>query len=314
MSSDSRSNSSSSFVEKNFKKLVIVAVGLIILLFFNPVVIVQSGSCGLLFQLGALKEKVLKEGVSLRVPILQSVKTISVRPQKIDFKVEVGQDGAITKDNQTIGSVLIVFYKYKAESLVKMWRDIGTDKMESIITQTVRENFKKVIGGNTIFEIAPNQEKIRARTIEITKSALNKYPIEITELKITNYDWNDAFDKQIEETMKRAQQVKQKEQELLVAEQESQKKVKQAEADKEATIKVAEGRKEAARLDAEAKVLTGEGIRKFNESIRATKDIEMQLRQLEIESKRIDRWNGQYVANNNYGPIPISQGVIQGQK
>jgi regulator of protease activity HflC (stomatin/prohibitin superfamily) len=301
----------SAFVKKVIIWSVVGVVGLVVL--FGSIVVVESGSRGLLFTMGALNNTVLNEGFHAKMPIVQKVKNVTIRPQQVDYTVEVGQDGAITKDNQTIGAAITIFFKYKPENLVELWRNTGEEKMKSIIVQTVKENFKKAIGSYTIFEIAVNQEKIRAEVFEKTKSGLGSYPVEITELKVTNYDWSDTFEKQIEETMKRAQEVKQKEQELLVAEQEAQKQVKQAEANKQAMITNAEGEKEAAKLRAEAKALEGEGIRKFNESIRATKDIEIQLRQLEIERERVVKWNGQYVPNNNYGPIPVSTGQVQGK-
>ena len=142
---------------------------------------------------------------------------------------------------------------------------------------------------------------------------MKNYPIELTELKINNYDWSDDFDAQIKETMNRSQQVKQKEQELLITEQEAQKKVKEAEAEKTALITRAEGEKAAAVLKAEAKAAEGEGIRKYNESIARTIEIQLKLRQLDIEEKRVDKWDGHYVPNNNYGPIPVQSGNIQGK-
>jgi regulator of protease activity HflC (stomatin/prohibitin superfamily) len=301
-----------SFIKKVVVWSVLGIVGLVVL--FGSIVVVESGNRGLLFTMGALSNNVLDEGFHLKLPMIQKVRKVTIRPQNIDYQVQVGADGAITKDNQTIGASVSIFFKYKPENLVELWRNTGEEKMKSVITQTVKENFKKAIGNYTIFEIAVNQEKIRSEVSEKTKADLGLYPVEITELKVTNYDWSDTFEKQIEETMKRAQEVKQKEQELLVAEQEAQKQVKKAEANKQAMITDAEGEKEAARLRAEAKALEGEGIRKFNESIRATKDIEMQLRQLEIERYRLERWNGQYVPNNHYGPIPVEMGKLQGEK
>jgi hypothetical protein len=50
-------------------------------------------------------------------------------------------------------------------------------------------------------------------------------------------------------------------------------------------------------LNADAKALEGEGIRKYNQSIAATLDTEIKLRQLKIDQTKADRWNGQNVPN-----------------
>ena len=35
-------------------------------------------------------------------------------------------------------------------------------------------------------------------------------------------------------------------------------------------------------------------------------ELELKLKQLEIEKLRVEKWNGVYVSTNNYGPIPVS--------
>jgi regulator of protease activity HflC (stomatin/prohibitin superfamily) len=296
------------------KKMVmgIVAAVIIIGLVIDAITFIQSHERGLRFTMGAISEEVLQPGVRITFPIFQNIKKISLRPTQIDNKIEVGPNGAITKDNQTIGSTNQIFFVYKEKLLVPMWKEYGKEKMTSLVISSIEESFKTTIGTYTIFEVPINQDKIRKDSYKDAKAKLAQYPIELTELRITNYDWSDEFDKQIAQTMEKAQQVKQKEQELAMKEFESQKIVKEAEANKTATIRAAEGEKEKTKLEAEAKILRGEGIRKFNESIRATQEIEIKLRELEIEFERVKKWNGQYVPNNNYGPIPFQTGSTQG--
>jgi regulator of protease activity HflC (stomatin/prohibitin superfamily) len=197
---------------------------------------------------------------------------------------------------------MTVFYTYDQNKLVSVYKDFGEDKLKSIISTTLKESFKGVVGNYTIFELPVKQDEIRSRTYVQMKEKMAGYPINITELKTVNYDWSDEFDKQIAETMSRAQQVKQAEQQLLIVQQQAQKIVKEAEA-----------AKEAARLNAEAKALEGEGVRKYNDSVAINWAIELKKLELAIELKRVEKWNGQYVANNNYGPIPVETGSLQGK-
>jgi len=295
--------------ELRFKTAITIArVVLVLSLFglFSPFQVVPASSKGLLFTFGNLNNKVLDPGLNLRVPFIQDIKCITVRPIQLECDIPVGPAGAQTQDNQTIGSKIMIFYRYKAELLPVMWTKYGEDRLQSLIIQSTIESFKAIVGNHNIFDIPLNQDKIRTNTVTALRSKLTEYPIELTELKITNYDWSDEFDKQIQETMHRAQQVKQKEQELLITEQEAQKKVKTAEADKQALITTAEGEKAAAILMAEAKAAEGEGIKKYNQAVQANMELELKIRQLEIERIRAEKWNGQYVPVNNYGPIPIS--------
>jgi len=304
-------------MENNTKLIVsgvAFIVGVVILLIINPFVSIDATERGLKFTWGALDNVVLEPGMHWRTPIMQKVKTVTVQPIQLDHDVEVGSDGAITKDNQTIGAQLTVFYKYKSDDLVRMWRDFGTDKTESIILTTLRESFKAVVGEYDIFKLPTVQDEIRNKTFTAVKEKMAGYPVEITELKVVNYDWSDDFDVQIKTTMERAQQVKQKEQELLITEQEAQKKVKEAEADKQAMITRAEGEKEQKKLQADARALEGDGIKKYNEAVATNWDIELQKIRLEIERIKAEKWNGQYVPNNMYGPIPVdTAGGVQGR-
>jgi len=289
-------------MNKLVKYGIAFVVCLVLFLIFKPFEIVDAGNKGLKFRMGAIQDTVLDQGFNGMMPFVESIKEITIRPIQLDDKVEVGTGGAITKDNQTIGADMTIFYSYDQNKLVSVYKDYGTEKLTSIISTTLKESFKGVIGNYTIFELPVKQDEIRAKTYELVKSKMSGYPVGITELKVTNYDWSDDFDKQIKTTMERAQQVKQAEQELLITQQQAQKKVKEAEADKQAT-----------QLQAEAKALEGEGLRKYNESVAKNWDIELRKLQIQVEMKRIEKWNGQYVANNNYGPIPVETGSVQGK-
>lgn len=280
------------------------------ILFLSPIKIIPEGSRGLKFTMGKIHNQMMNPGPALVWPIVQSTEVIDIKPIQINIDVSVGSSGAITKDNQTIGATMVFFYKYKIDNLVLMYRSYGEQKLKDIIVKTALECFKAEIGMYDIFSLAMKQDAIQKSVFAKLKEKLTIYPIEVTELKITNYDWSDDFDRQIAETMQRAQQVKQKEQELLVTEQESQKLVKQAEAEKQALITKAEGEKGAAQLMAEAKALEGEGIRKYNESVQKNMELEIKLRQLEIDRIKAQKWNGQYVPTNNYSPIPIQHGKL----
>ncbi|MBL8028004.1 MAG: hypothetical protein JNL74_16405 [Fibrobacteres bacterium] len=284
-----------------------VAIGFIV----KPFDIVPTGNKGLLFTFGSISNNIKEPGLVFRLPFIQEIKLITLRPIQLDYRVDVGPSGAITKDNQTIGATIVFFYKYNENSLVEMYTKYGEEKIKSIVTKTGLESFKMDIGNYDIFSLPVRQEEIRRNTLAMVREKMASYPVEITELKITNYDWSDEFDRQISETMHRAQQVKQKEQELLITEQEARKKVKTAEADKQALITTAEGEKAAAQLRADAKALEGDGIRKYNEAVQKNMQLEIQIRKLEIEKIKAEKWNGQYVPTNNYGPIPLSTGKIQ---
>jgi regulator of protease activity HflC (stomatin/prohibitin superfamily) len=311
----STNENGSGSVAKTVKIWVGTIIAIIALLILNPFSVVGSNERGLKFRLGALQDVVLQPGLQVRVPIIETISTVSLRPIEVDYNMEVGKDGAITKDNQTVGAKIVLFYKYEPSGLVKMWRDVGEDKVESLVVSALKQGVKTAIGNYTIFDIPTNQDALKNNAKSEIADALKNYQfISVEELRITNYDWSDEFDKQIALTMEKAQQVKQKEQELTIANLDAQKSVKQAEADKESTVLAAEAQRDKAKLDAEAKVLEGQGIQKYNQEIAVNWDIELQKMKLNIELTKAQKWNGAYVPNNMYGPIPLNtKGGVQGQ-
>jgi regulator of protease activity HflC (stomatin/prohibitin superfamily) len=134
-------------------------------------------------------------------------------------------------------------------------------------------------------------------------------PVQLSDFRINNYAWSEAFDAQIQATMQAAQQVKKAEQDLKLTEQQSQKRVKEAEATRQALILTAEGEKAAASLRADAKALEGEGIAKYNAAVAKNMDMEVKLKQLEIEKIRADKWNGVQPQNNYFVPPVFSAGA-----
>lgn len=300
--------------------IVLIIVGIML----NPFVIVGPTERGVVVELGKVQDQVLQPGLHMRNPVIQEIKTYTVTPFEFDFTIAVGKDGAITSDNQTIGAKLNLYWSYKPEEVTTIARQYSKESLESILQSSLIASVKATLGKYTIFDLAKNQTKLSNEALAELKDLTAKYPILITQLNLTNFDWSDSFDKNIEETQNKAQQVNQKEQELKIADLESQKQVKIAESQRNALIAKAEGEKqqqiliaqgelEATKLKAEAKVLEGEAIRKYNEKIAQNLNVQVKLKELENEAARIAKWNGEYVPTNNYGPIPVQTGGIQGR-
>lgn len=282
----------------------IIGFGLIgiffVVTFFSTFTIIQPQERGLQITMGKITAD-LEPGFYITVPFIQNVEHYNMTTRKLDVDIAVTEKGAITKDNQTIGSSMTVFYKIRPDAIRDIKTRYSIPRIEDIVTKTTEQKFKEVVGQNTIFDIAVNQNKITNDVNKAIIASVEGMPFVVENVQITNYDWSDEFDANIKETMNRAQQVKQKEQELLITEKESQKIVKKAEAERQAAI-----------LDAEAKAAAGEGIRKYNEEIAKTIDIEKQFRALEIEKIKAEKWNGQYVPSQVFTPIPLDlRGSIQ---
>lgn len=287
--------------EENYtwlKWLIGLFVAVVILVAFRPFTTVKSTERGVVYKFGAVNSK-LGEGLHFVIPFVESVKKIPITPQEMDLELPVAENGAITKDNQTIGANISIFYRFNDAEILDLAKNYGVDIVKQKVQKDTLEAFKQAIGQNTIFDVAQNQEKIRSQVKKMTNEKIGEYPVVIDDIKISNYDWSEEFDNQIASTMKIAQEAKQQEQQLKKVEIEAQQAVKKAEANKEAE-----------RLNAEAMELKGKGVRAYNDAITSNQrnmELEIQLKKLEIEKIKAEKWNGQYVPINNYGPIPVSR-------
>lgn len=287
--------------EENYtwlKWLIGLFIAVVVLLVFRPFTTVKSTERGVVYKFGAVNSK-LWEGLHFIIPLVESVKKIPITPQEMDLELPVAENGAITKDNQTIGANISIFYRFNDAEILDLAKNYGVDIVKQKVQKDTLEAFKQAIGQNTIFDVAQNQEKIRSQVKKMTNEKIGEYPVVIDDIKISNYDWSEEFDNQIASTMKIAQEAKQQEQQLKKVEIEAQQAVKKAEANKEAE-----------RLNAEAMELKGKGVRAYNDAITSNQrnmELEIQLKKLEIEKIKAEKWNWQYVPINNYGPIPVSR-------
>ena len=273
-------------------------VAVVLLIVSRPFTTVKSTERGVVYKFGAVNSK-LWEGLHFVIPFVESVKKIPITPQEMDLELPVAENGAITKDNQTIGANISIFYRFNDAEILDLAKNYGVDIVKQKVQKDTLEAFKQAIGQNTIFDVAQNQEKIRSQVKKMTNEKIGEYPVVIDDIKISNYDWSEEFDNQIASTMKIAQEAKQQEQQLKKVEIEAQQAVKKAEANKEAE-----------RLNAEAMELKGKGVRAYNDAITSNQrnmELEIQLKKLEIEKIKAEKWNWQYVPINNYGPIPVSR-------
>jgi regulator of protease activity HflC (stomatin/prohibitin superfamily) len=301
-------------MSEQIKKFIVTAVFIAVMIILNPVSCVGPNQRGVKILFGAVKEAVLLPGIQAHIPLVEHIQKYSIVPSEIKMEIPVGPQGAITKDNQTVGVIVTAFWRYSENEIPEIAKSYTEDRLKTIIKSTGEAAVKNAIGQYTIFDLAISQTEITEKIKTSITTSLAQYPITLTDVKLTNYEWSDEFDRQIAETMNRAQQVRQKEQELETAKLESQKQVAVAQAERDAVIARAEGEKQRVALEAEAKVLEGEGVRKYNEAIAQNLSIELRLRELEIEKIRVEQWDGKYVPNNMYGPIPVNtQGGVQGR-
>lgn len=285
---------------------VIVVLGVAAVVLMSSYSIVEPSERAVKVTLGKIQGDTIEPGLIFHAPFITQIRKISMVPSTMSIDLSIGADSAVTQDLQAVGTTCNLQWRYIGSNVRAMVEEYSRSNVEQAIRSAVLSAVKSSIGRYSIYDITSKQVEITAEVSDLAKSRTSQYPIEITQLTLNNFDWSSEFDAQISETMARTQQVRQAEQDLLIAEQTAQKQVREAEAERQAITIRAEAALEKAKLDAEAQQIAGDALAYYNRRVAENLNVEIQLRQLEIEKDRIEKWDGHYVPEQTYYPIPVN--------
>lgn len=286
--------------KKKLVKLIIAGVvGLLILITcINSCSIIDPNERGIDVKLGKMQDIVIQPGLHWKAPFITHTRKFKLEPKVYEVTFTVGNDGAITKDMQTVGATVAVRYVYDEKRL----KDIVTlyangSVIESAMRDNVKASLKETTGKYSIYDLVAQQNEITAEVANAMLTRMSNYPIDINQTTITNWDWSDDFDKQIKETANRTQQVKQAEQEANIAAAQAQKLVKEAEAKKQAAELDAQAEIAKAQGEAEAKKIKADADAYEAKQIAANSTAYQKQWDYEIQLERAKRWNGKEVSD-----------------
>ncbi|HEY9611956.1 prohibitin family protein [Allocoleopsis sp.] len=221
------------------KKSLYRAVRLILILalvaiLFSPFVIVHAGERGVLMQFGKVQQRVLGEGLHFIIPLVNTVKNLSVRVQKHEISAE-----ASSKDLQEVFTDVALNWHIIPEEANAIFQQVGdeTAVVERIINPAVEEVIKAVIAEYTAEEIITKREEVKAGVDETLTTRLISYHIQVDDISLVHVHFSQRFSDAVE-----AKQI---------AEQEAKKAgfvVLRALKEAEAKVNLARGEAEAQRL------------------------------------------------------------------
>lgn len=236
------------------------AIGAFVLvLVFNPFVIVGPGERGVVLNFGAVQPEVLGEGLHFRVPIMQSVVLIDVKVQKAQVEA-----GAASKDLQDTNSIVALNYHVQPDNAHRVYQLIGLDYADRVIAPAMQEVLKGVTAKYTAMELITQREKVRDEARDQLRERLAQYNIIVDDFSIVNFSFSAQFSQAIE--------AKQTAEQLAFKAQRDLERIRI-----EAEQKVAQARAEAEALRLQKMEVTSELVA---------------LRQIEVQQKAIDKWDG----------------------
>lgn len=262
-------------------KIIATIVVLIIAIsvFTSCFTVVPAGHTGVVVNMGRVSETVLQEGFHFKAPFVQEIVQIDNRV----VKLEVATD-AFSKDLQTVSTVLAVNYRIAKDMSYSIYKEIGSEFEEVLVTPAVNEVLKAVVAQYTASDLVASRSEVSVKLDEELNEKLNSWGIFIEDLNIIDWDFSAEYiaaveAKQVAEQNLIKTQTEQQEQ-IVIAEAEAEKKRIAAQADSDSAIIAAKAEAERIRIEAEA---TAEANRTIAES----------LNEAVLQNKTIEKWDGQ---------------------
>ena len=242
-----------------FKIIAIVSgviLAIILLIVFNPFVIIDAGERGVVLNWGSVSDTILGEGLSFRIPIRQSIKHLDIKIQKEEVDAS-----AASKDLQTVSAKIALNYHLEADKVNKLWQSVGPDYKIRIIDPAIQEALKATTAKYTAEELITKRQEVKEVAKLLLTERLVKEFIIVDELSIVDFDFSQSFNSAIEAKVTA-------EQNALAAKN----KLEQVKFEAEQRISQARGEAEAIRIQAQA--ITQQGGKDY------------------VQLKAIEKWSG----------------------
>ena len=224
-------------MEKNkalYRAIRLTLILLLVIIIFTPFVIVNAGERGVLMQFGKVQERILGEGIHPIIPIINTVKKLSVRVQKQEISAE-----ASSKDLQDVFTDVALNWHIIPDEANVIFQQIGDENevVQRIINPAVEEVLKAVMATYTAEEIITKRGEVKAGVDDALTTRLTSYHIRVDDISLVHVHFSKRFSDAVE-----AKQIA--EQEAKRAGFVTLKAIKEA----EAMVNIAKGEAEVQRL------------------------------------------------------------------
>ena len=133
-------------------------VALIILLFFNPIVVVDPGNVGVVYNAwsGVDLKSTLGPGWHLQAPILQSIYTVQTARDTINLMHDGGDDidvSAPTKEGLVVNADVSVFFRVPAQNAPVIVQELTPNYRYGTLIPIIRSAAREVAGQMAVSDL-----------------------------------------------------------------------------------------------------------------------------------------------------------------
>lgn len=277
------------------KRIIPVAIGLLIVLILWPFRTVPTGSRGVVTQFGAIKG-IQNEGLVILAP-WEKLALFSVRAETATID---NADGS-TSDTQPVKVSMTVRYSINVGKVAEVYEKYSHDgDLSSYVQTATQEVFKAVTAKYTAPDLITQRAKVSADISTALAAKLAMYGAQVINIDMRNFSFSADYMNAVGAKVTQEQLRQGAENKLKTVEAEQKQKVAVAEAEAQATRAKADGEAYANLTIAKAQA---ESLRVQNAALAQNKDV-LELRRIEVEAVKANKWDG-VLPQHIYAGAPI---------
>src|SRR5215475_6453551 len=277
--------------------VVIVVVGLLVLKMLWPFYSVPTGSRGVVTQFGRIVG-IENEGLAV-LPPWQKLAVFSIRAEQAN----IDNAGGSTSDTQPVSVSLTVRYSIMTDKVAEVYEKYSHNgDLSSYVQTATQEVFKAVTARYSAPDLIAQRAKVSADINSALQTKLSLYGAQVINIDMRNFEFSESYMHAINDKVTQEQLRLAAENRLKTVEAEQKQKVAVAEAEAAAIRARADG---DAYANLKVATAQAEALKIQNSALAQNKDV-LELRRIEVERVKAERWNGQLPQNVYAGaPIPF---------
>lgn len=192
---------------------------------------VDTGRRGVKITFGEVVGEPLPEGLHFYNPFTSDIKEMNVREEKLEGKTSV-----FTKDTQRADVDYVVTWYPDPKKVHTLFKEIGdSDDIETkVVNPVVLGSMKDSIGQIIADDFVSKREAATNTALNQIRENLKERHIIVTDLQFTNLDYDDGYEKAVEEKVIAIQNAQKAKNQTVQVEEQARQTVLSAKADAEA--------------------------------------------------------------------------------
>lgn len=206
----------------------LIAILLVVVVSFSGMTQVDTGYRGIKVSFGKVVDGPLSEGLYFYNPFLYEIIQLDIRTLLLS-----GETFAYTKDVQQTGLAYVLNYSLKPEAAVDVFKTVGRDWSQKLVTPVVEANIKEIIGQFEAVDLIANRDKAKRAILEQIRTEVDPKGVTITNFELSNIDYSNEFEQAVEAKVTAIQRAAEAKNKTVQVQEEANQKVIAAKAEAE---------------------------------------------------------------------------------